>query len=229
MRARRRRVPARPCRRPGGRPAAAVLLALGWLAAVPARAAEPEDDGLSAAWPYAALAVHAGIAAGTIRGAGWPLDDGMLRWAAGAAAGAIPAGLILWAWGLPCDDGEWRDAVERCWTEATFQALIVALVDLAAMGTAMWFVQPVPDDVARPSDGLLAGWMIGWTSGTTVALALPPLLGAPWGEDIWSVGGLLAWGHAALATALLAGLYALAAKDRTNDWSVFLPLAAGGW
>lgn len=212
-----------------GRRVAAVLFALGWLAAAPARAAAPEDDMLSAAWPYAALAVHAGIAAGALHGAGWPLDDGMLRWTVGMAAGAVPAGLILWGWGLPCDDGEWRDARARCWTEATFQALVVGLVDLAAMGAAMWFVQPVPDDVARPSAGLLAGWTIGWTGGTTVALALPPLLGAPWGEDIWSLGGLLAWGHAALATALLAGLYALAAPDGADDWSVSLPLAAGGW
>jgi len=225
----RRRGPPRPRTRPEGGPAAAALLVVGWLAAAPARAAAPEDDMLSAAWPYAALAVHAGIAAGAIHGAGWPLDDGMLRWAVGTAAGAIPAGLILWAWGLPCDDGEWRDGKARCWTEATFQALVVGLVDLAAMGATMWFVQPLPDDVARPSDGLLAGWTIGWTGGTTVALALPPLLGAPWGEDVWSIGGLLAWGHAALATALLAGLYALAAPDRVDDWSVSLPLAAGGW
>ncbi len=206
-----------------------VGLAALWLSAAPARAAEPEDDGLSAAWPYAALAVHTGIAAGAIYGAGWPLDDSMLRWTTGMAAGALPTGLLLWAWGRPCDDGEWRDDRALCWTEATFQALVVALVDLAAMGAVMWFVQPVPDRVERPSDGLLAGWTVGWTAGTTVALALPPLLGAAWGEDPWSLVGLLAWGHAALATALLAGLYALAAPERAAGWTVQLPLAAGGW
>lgn len=224
-------------RRPAGssagrrcrRDAAGVLVGLGLLAAAPARAAAPEDDMLSAAWPYAALAVHTAVAAGAIHGAGWPLDDGMLRWTVGMAAGAVPVGLILWAWGLPCDDGEWRDAKALCWTEGSFQAFVVALVDLAAMGAAMWFVQPAPHDVARPSDGLLAGWTVGWTAGSTVALALPPLLGAPWGEDLWSVGGLLAWGHAALATTLLAGLYALAAPGGADDWSVSLPLVAGGW
>jgi hypothetical protein len=212
------------------RAATALLLALGLLAGGPARAAAPqEDDGvLSAAWPYAALALHTGVAAGAIYGAGWPIDDGMLRWTVGMAAGAVPAGLILWAWGRPCDDGEWRDAKARCWTEATFQALIVALVDAAAMGATMWFVQPVPSKVERPSDGLIAGWTVGWAAGTTVALALPPLLGAAWGEDLWSLGGLLAWGHAALATTLLAGLYALAAGP-ADDWTVQLPLVAGGW
>jgi len=211
------------------RAAAPAVLALGLLAAAPAGAAEAEDDGLSAAWPYAALAIHTGVAAGAIYGAGWPIDDAMLRWTVGMAAGAIPTGLILWAWGRPCDDGEWRDAKALCWTEATFQALVVALVDAGAMGATMWFVQPVPAGVERPSDGLIAGWTVGWAAGTTVALSLPPLLGAAWGEDLWSLAGLLAWGHAALATTLLAGLYALAAPGPVDGWSIQLPLVAGGW
>ncbi|MBN1772032.1 MAG: hypothetical protein JXB32_12260 [Deltaproteobacteria bacterium] len=206
-----------------------LALGLGAAAAASARAAEVEDEGLSAAWPFAALAIHTGVAAGAIHGAGWPIDDAMLRWTVGMAAGAVPAGLILWAWGTPCDDGEWRDARALCWTEATFQALVVALVDLAAMGATMWFVQPVPAGVERPSDGLLAGWTVGWAAGSTVALALPPLLGAHWGEDPWSLAGLLAWGHAALATTLLAALYALAAPGPVDDWSVQLPLAVGTW
>ncbi|MBI5490999.1 MAG: hypothetical protein HY905_26950 [Deltaproteobacteria bacterium] len=184
---------------------------------------------LSPAWPLAALAVHTGLTAGTAAAAGWPVDDAMLRYAAGMAAGSAPGALLLWLWGIPCAGTDERTATGSCWVEAALQATVVALLDASAMFATMLFVADVPGDVRVPSAGLTAGWIAGWTSGTTVALVLPPLLGAGWGEDIWSLVGLFGWTHGAVATALLAAVYAIRGEGAGSTWSVQLPLVATEW
>lgn len=210
--------------------AASLLLAASL--AVHARPARADSEGgtwLSPAWPLAALAVHTGLTAGTAAAAGWPVDDAMLRYAAGMAAGSAPGALLLWLWGIPCADAGERTETGSCWVEAALQVTVVALLDASAMFATMLFVADVPREVGAPSAGLMAGWIAGWTAGTTVALVLPPLLGAGWGEDVWSLVGLFGWTHGAVATALLAAVYAIRAEGPGGSWSVQLPLVAGGW
>jgi len=210
---------------------AATMAAATLLVVPPARAAASDANTLSAAWPYAGLALQTGLTAGTVALADWPLDDAMLRFATGLAAGAVPAGLLLWLWGTPCGETDERTARTSCWVEAAMQALVVTLVDGSAMFAAMLFVRDIPPRVAPPAAGLTAGWVTGWTAGTTVVFALPPLLGVGWGEDFWSLAGLFAWGHAALSTVLLAVVYNLAAPKVGGDWQVELPMlgVGGSW
>jgi hypothetical protein len=204
-----------------------LLLALVW--AAPAAASGEDDSRLPAAWPFAAFGLSVSLAAGGTELAGWPLDDAMLRLSAGMAAGAAPAGALLAAWGVPCAGGARRENRAACWTEAFFQTLIVAALDGGAMFATMWFVADLPPGLVRPPIGVTAGWTAGWAGGTLAALALPPLLGAPWGEDLWSTVGLFAWVHAGLAAALLGVVYALRAPAAPDDWELTLPLAAGAW
>lgn len=182
---------------------------------------------MSPAWPFAALGLQTAALAASAHGAGWPVDDAMIRYAVGTAAGALPSAGLLALWGRPCRDREERDRGAACGAEAFFQGLLVLAIDGAGMYFAMRYVQPFPAAVA-PSERLLAGWTVGWTGGTTTALVLPPLLGAPWGEDPWSQVGLAAWLHGALAATLLGLLYFLHAPGPPDDWTIELPLAAGG-
>jgi hypothetical protein len=193
--------------------------------------AEETEGGtwLSPAWPFAALALNTGLTAGTVVAAGWPVDDAMLRYGVGLAAGAAPGALLLWLWGTPCADTDEREARASCWVEAALQAFVVAVLDGSAMFTSMLFVKDVPADVQTPGMGLTAGWITGWASGTTVALVLPPLLGAGWGEDVWSLIGLMGWTHGALATTLLAAVYAILGHGAPSAWMVQLPIVATSW
>jgi len=212
-------------------PTACVLAAtLALLAAAPATADDTVDEwALSPAWSLAGFALNTALTAGAAAGAGWPLDDAMLRYVTGLAAGAAPAGLLLWLWGTPCDDAEWRTSSASCWLESILQGFTVAVLDGAAMFVTMLFVEDVPAVVERPSAGLTAGWTVGWTAGSALALSLPPLVGAPWGDDTWSTIGLFAWGHAAVATVLLAAVYAIRTPEPFASWMVQLPVLAGGW
>jgi hypothetical protein len=215
---------------------AGVLLACAFAAglvclpAAPAAADDTVDEwALSPAWSFTAFALNTGLTVGAAAGAGWPLDDAMLRYVTGLAAGAAPAGLVLWLWGIPCDDTDWRTSATSCWLESILLGFTVAVLDGAAMFLTLLFVEDVPAGVARPSAGLTAGWTVGWTAGSALALSLPPLVGAPWGDDTWSTIGLLAWGHAAVATVLLAAVYAIRAPAPFASWMVQLPVLAGSW
>jgi len=217
--------PVRSCFPTGLLVAAALLCAPG-----PARAEETEGGTwLSPAWPFAALALNTGLTAGTAVAAGWPVDDAMLRYGVGLAAGAAPGALLLWLWGTPCGGRDERDSLASCWVEAALQAFVVAVLDGGAMFTTMLFVKDVPASVQTPGAGLTAGWITGWATGTTVALVLPPLLGAGWGEDVWSLVGLMGWTHGALATTLLAAVYAILGHGPESGWSVQLPIVATRW
>lgn len=187
-----------------------------------ARAAAGEEDRLSAAWPFGALVLHVGATVGAIHSTGRPLDDALARVAVGAVAGAAPAAAILALWGEPCGQGRGRAA---CWVEAATQAIVVAGVDLAAMYAAMRFVREPPYRAARPSVAETAIWSSAWIGATASAMALPPLFGGAWGEDFWSTAGLFAWLHAALATAMLAVVYATDGAPE-HAWIVSLPIGA---
>jgi hypothetical protein len=209
--------------------AAAIAVAAATLQAPRARAEAEGAQWLSPAWPFAALAVHTGLTAWTAAGAGWPVGDAMLRYVSGMAAGAAPGALLLWLWGIPCADIDERTAGGWCWVEAALQAAVVGLLDASAMFATMLFVAGVPHDVRLPSAGVTTGWILGWTSGTTVALVLPPLLGQGWGEDLWSVVGMFAWTHGAVATVLLAAVYAIRGQGPPYGWLVQLPLLGASW
>jgi hypothetical protein len=213
-----------------GAPTAALATAL-LLASLPAGAAaaatQDEDPRLSAAWPFTAFLLETGLLAGTAETMGWPGDDAMARYGVGLAAGAVPAGAVLALWGTPCAGDVGRSGNPWCWVEAVAQALVVAGIDGAASWFSMRYLMDVPGDAVRPSDRLTAGWSVGWGAGTTVALMLPPMLGAPWGEDLWSEVGLFAWVHGAVAAVLLAVLYRFYAEGPALDWSIQLPVFAG--